>query len=139
MHRIRRKLAYATATVFVALMGVAGAGQATGKESPPRPPKVWTKGAYFIHGTYAVLQGWLAPRGQIATFYFEWGQTKAYGTILELAIEQEFGGYRTEEADEAIPGLRPHTKYHFRIVAHSPGGTSYGKDKTFRTRGRGTD
>jgi hypothetical protein len=138
MSRIRRKLAYATAMAGVAFC-LAGVGEATAKEAPPRPPKVWTKGAYFIHGTYAVLQGWLDPRGQTTTFYFELGKTTAYGISPELSIEQQFGGYRTEEADEAIPRLQPHTTYHFRIVAHSRGGTSHGKDKTFTTRGRGTD
>jgi hypothetical protein len=36
---------------------------------------------------------------------------------------------------EAIPKLRPKTTYHFRFVAHSDGGTTYGKDHTFTTPG----
>ena len=42
-------------------------------------------------------------------------------------------GFRNDEVIEAIPRLRHRTTYHFRLVAHSRGGTTYGRDKTFRT------
>jgi hypothetical protein len=49
--------------------------------------------------------------------------------------EHQLTGFRNDEVAEAIPKLRPRTTYHFRLVAHSRGGTTYGKDKTFRTLG----
>jgi hypothetical protein len=139
MHGSRRNITAAIPIFLIALMGVTGFASATVKERPIRPPKVWTMEATSIHGTYAELKGWVDARGQRTTFGFEFGTTQAYGTDLELSVEHELHSYRTVEVAEAIPGLRPHTTYHFRVYAHSRGGTTYGKDKTFRTRGRATD
>jgi hypothetical protein len=36
---------------------------------------------------------------------------------------------------ETIGGLEPNTTYHFRVVATSSAGTTYGEDKTFKTQG----
>ena len=33
----------------------------------------------------------------------------------------------------AASGLGPNTRYHYRLVAHSPAGTTRGRDRTFRT------
>jgi hypothetical protein len=57
------------------------------------------------------------------------------GRWVEGVYEELLSGNRGEEVLEAIPKLRHRTTYHFRLVAHSRGGTTYGKDKTFRTLG----
>jgi len=101
-------------------------------------PEVWSGEATFIHGTYVVLVGTVNPHHQVTTYWFELGKTTSYGIRPELAIEHWLLN-RREEADEAIPQLHPHTTYHFRLVAHNRRGTTYGKDKTFTTRGRNTD
>jgi hypothetical protein len=44
-----------------------------------------------------------------------------------------YGGYHPSEVEQAVDGLRPATTYHFRLVATSEGGVTYGKDETFRT------
>jgi hypothetical protein len=138
MRRLGRKLMYAAATVGVTLAVLSGTTPATANDRPHRPPEVWSGEATFIHGTYVVLVGTVNPHHQVTTYWFELGKTTSYGIRPELAIEHWLLN-RREEADEAIPQLHPHTTYHFRLVAHNRSGTTYGKDKTFTTRGRNTD
>ncbi|MBS0549182.1 MAG: hypothetical protein JSR24_15605 [Proteobacteria bacterium] len=101
---------------------------------PVNPPAVRSGKAAEVFGTYVVLEGWIDPRGQVTRYYFELGTTESYGISPELNDEHPIPAYRRGQVIEAIPGLRPRTTYHFRLVAHSRGGTTYGKDKTFRTR-----
>lgn len=56
--------------------------------------------------------------------------TEAYG---ERTPEHEVAGAGYEEEKEAITGLAPGTRYHYRIVARNSYGTSYGTDKSFST------
>jgi hypothetical protein len=100
---------------------------------PVNPPAVRSGKAVEVFGTYAVLDGWIDPRGQVTSYYYELGTTESYGIAPELNNEHPLPAYRRAQVIEAIPGLRPRTTYHFRLVAHSRGGTTYGKDKTFRT------
>jgi hypothetical protein len=130
---VRKELIYVVATVSAALPLLAGGASATATNRPLRPPEVRTGKALEVHGTYVVLQGWIDPRGQVTTYHFELGTTASYGISPELNDEHPMPGYRSEQVLEAIPQLRPRSTYHFRLVAHSRGGTTYGKDKTFRT------
>jgi hypothetical protein len=127
----KRTLSFVAAAATVVLVLCGGAG-AIAAEPAPKPPLVWSGQAISIKGTTVVLSGWVKPRGQLTTCRFEVGTTTSYNSFSE-PNEFEPHGYRNQEIFEAIPGLRPHTTYHFRLVAHSRGGTTYGKDKTFRT------
>ena len=127
-----RKLVYAAATLGVVLF--CGGARTTAAEPAPKPPGVWSGIALEVQGTTVVLQGWVKPRGEGTTYHFQLGMTKSYGIAPELN-EAFLAGYRNHEVSEAIPRLRHRTTYHFRLVAHSRGGTTYGKDKTFRTLG----
>lgn len=103
-------------------------------EPAAEAPGVRSGKALEVQGTYVVLRGWVDPRGQVTTYYFQLGTTTSYGIAPELN-EELLSGNRGEQVYEAIPQLRHRTTYHFRLVAHSRGGTTYGKDKTFRTLG----
>ena len=104
---------------------------------PPKAPGVATGDVLEVGGTTVVLQGWVAPRGQKTDYHYELGTTTSYGISPELSDEEAVRGFGWVNVLEAIPKLRPRTIYHFRLVAHSRGGTTYGKDKTFRTLGPG--
>jgi hypothetical protein len=95
-------------------------------------PKAWTSRVIGLHPTNAVLVGFVDPRGQLTTWFFEWGKTARYGNAPE-PNEEELIGSRNDEVAEGLTRLAPGTVYHYRLVANSRGGTSYGKDKTFRT------
>jgi hypothetical protein len=130
-----RKLAYVGVTIGTVLLLLCIGAQATAANRPLKPPEVWSGKAIEVQGTYVVLQGWVDPRGQVTSFHYELGTTTSYGISPELSDEQRLWGYWSDEVLEAIPRLRHRTTYHFRLVAHSRAGTTYGKDKTFRTLG----
>jgi hypothetical protein len=50
-------------------------------------------------------------------------------------LEEEWFGYEVNVEEEFAEELCPGTVYHFRVAAKSRVGTTYGKDRTFRTRG----
>jgi hypothetical protein len=119
---------------FGAILLLPGGGvAAAGADRPLKPPAVRTGRVLEVQGTYVILQGWVDPRGEVTSYYFQLGTTKSYGISPKLDDEQPNPGYRSESVYEAIPGLRPLTTYHFRLVADNRDGTTYGKDKTFKT------
>jgi hypothetical protein len=124
--RRRRPLGAATVGTVLLLWGSAGA---TATEPAP---KVWSGKATYIHGTTVLLSGWVDSRNLKTTCEFQVGTTTSYSVFSE-PNEYYADGIGNSEIYEGIPGLKPHTTYHFRLVAHSRGGTTYGKDKTFRT------
>jgi hypothetical protein len=126
-----RTLASVVATIGMALFPLCRDAQAKATGPASKPPEVWSGKAVKVQGTLVLLQGWVKPRGQMTTCYFEAGTTTSYGLVLPN--EHEPRGYRNNPIYESISWLRPRTTYHFRLVAHSRGGTTYGKDKTFRT------
>lgn len=103
---------------------------------PGPPPTVVTEEASAITQTSATLNATVNPNGEeIEACYFEWGTTTGYGELTECPSFLELSGTTNAAAVSAAitEGLRAGTTYHFRIVASSPSGTSYGEDQTFTT------
>ncbi len=80
----------------------------------------------------AALHGSLEPLGEPAGWYFEYGETTAYG----LRTSEE----TSESAGQVTPAvkianLKPYTTYHCRLVAHNAYGTTDGADGEFMTYG----
>lgn len=121
------------AVFFLGGVGQAASGAASGEPCPPLSPYAQT--SYAEAGrTEAVLIGFVNPRGVETTVQFEVGRNKSYGESTPPGPPEHFYyEYHPLEIDEAIDRLKPGTTYHYRIVATSEGGTTYGKDKTFKT------
>ena len=79
----------------------------------------------------ATLTGRVTVGHQQTAYFFEVGTSKRYGTLSAL-------GYRTQDGTVSVrvTGLRPATRYHYRLLAINADGTSSGADQTFRTRGQ---
>lgn len=93
-------------------------------------PIARTEPIYTLGYTSATLKGEVYGKGETTQFYFEYGTTEAYG---QSTAEHEIAGTRYEEEIEAVSGLTPGVRYHYRIVATNSYGTSYGADKSFST------
>jgi hypothetical protein len=78
----------------------------------------------------ATLNGSVNPRGSTATIYFQYGLTTSYGTNTPV---QTRNGNTVRDITANISGLLAGRTYHFRIVAHNGGGTSFGGDRTLTT------
>jgi hypothetical protein len=82
----------------------------------------------------ATLHGELNPDGESTHYFFEWGETKAYGhsTPGEPGAVTSAAGLTPVEA--SLDGLvTSATTYHYRLVGVNGLGTSYGSDREFTT------
>jgi hypothetical protein len=86
----------------------------------------------------ATVQGQVNTQGLAVTWLFEYGTTTSYSSATPLESIAA-GGPDTVSVNHALSGLKPSTKYHFRIVEtvgatpYAPSTTAYGPDMTFTT------
>src|SRR5438034_898779 len=99
--------------------------------STPTPtPAVTTNPATNIASSSATLNGSVNPRGTTTNVNFQYGLTTNYGSTTAMQTKT---GNTVQAVSANIIGLTASTTYHFRIVAHNGGGTSFGADRTFTT------
>jgi hypothetical protein len=95
-------------------------------------PSATTIGPKAVSFDSAVLQGFVNPNGSDASYYFQYGVTRAYGGQTAIAD----AGAGTHNVAVALPvsGLQPLTVYHYRLVAVNAAGASMGGDQTLLTK-----
>ena len=104
----------------------------------PLPPDVETFNATAIGTTSAGLQGEINPNNLETTYRFDYGPTGAYGFSIPVPERSAGDDGSPLVVIESIGGLTPDTEYHFRLVATNDEGTTFGPDRTFRTRASAT-
>ncbi len=94
-------------------------------------PSVTTEAATSIQETQVTLHGSVNPDESETNYYFQYGETAAYGS----STSEGAAGSGTSSVPEqaSLSHLEPNEVYHYRLVASSPAGTSYGTDRTFTT------
>lgn len=111
--------------VFVA--DASGVVDIFGPDIPVSP--VVTEASYSaVDSGSASLSARIETGSAPSTYHFEYGTTAAYGSSTESSTTS---GRPVVSA--RVEGLVPNTEYHFRLVAESIGGTTYGSDVSFRT------
>jgi hypothetical protein len=98
-------------------------------------PTVVTGPASGIKVTEAKVEGTVNPQGAPTTYYFEYGATTDYGSKEPFSAKGIGYGHDALAVAETLSGLAATTEYHYRVVAVSPEGTTYGADETFTTNG----
>jgi hypothetical protein len=94
-------------------------------------PTVTTEPATDVSASEATLIGTVNPNGSDSHYHFEYGPTTSYGSST---TQSDSGfGETIVVASARIAGLTAGTTYHYRIVASSWAGTSYGADHTLTT------
>ncbi len=115
------------------LSGIGGAGRnlQLHTEYTPRPPTATTESVSGVQETQAALNGSVNPNGLSTHYYFQYGTTTSYGS----STPESSAGSSTVAVHESLTatGLEPGTTYHYRLVASSVGGTTYGSDRTLTT------
>jgi hypothetical protein len=95
------------------------------------PPIVSTGAASGVTTTSVTLAGMVDPAGLQTSYEFQLGETAEYGGAQ---IFGNAGGGAGEEAvATTLSYLVPGVTYHYRVVATSVDGTTYGADRTFTT------
>lgn len=105
--------------------------------TPPGPtaPTATTGNAMYITETSATLNGTVNPNGTSTTAYFQYGTTVTYGN--STAFQSVGNGTSSLSISDTLAGLSPGYTYHYRIVAASSAGTTYGSDMVFTTTSSG--
>lgn len=99
--------------------------------TPGQPPTANTDPATAVGASSATLNGDSNPQGFATNVWFQYGTSTAYGSSTG---QQGIGSGSTDTAfSAAISGLAASTTYHFRAVAQSTAGTTYGTDAVFTT------
>ena len=96
----------------------------------PLPPSVLTNPASALGVDSATLNGAVNPHGVSADVTFEYGTDTSYGTTV-TADQSPVSGDLAYAVSKSISGLSGGITYHYRVVAVSTGGTTYGSDSTF--------
>ncbi len=93
-----------------------------------------TEAATEITQNSALLNAKYEGTGEDTHYYFEWGQTTAYGHKTAIPPGED-AGVTTEltHVSSEITGLEPGFTYHYRVVAENSIGVSKGTDKSFKT------
>ena len=82
----------------------------------------------------ATLHGEVNPEGNETACHFEYGTTKAYGTLVPCQPELVGEGSEFNAEAVTISGLKANTQYHFRLGAKTPGiPVIDGADQVFTT------
>ena len=99
-------------------------------EFVPRPGAI-TGPARRITPTTAALTGSVNPNSKATAYRFQFGRTAGYGSQSPLASAG--AGLALRPVGAQLRGLTPNALYHYRVVARSSAGTTFGADRTFRT------
>jgi hypothetical protein len=103
-------------------------------------PKATTEAASSIKASSATLKGTVNPEGSSTSYWFEYdkteykeGETTSHGTKIPIGGESVGSGTSNVSVQQTPTGLGANTTYHYRLIAESQAGKSYGTDKTLKT------
>jgi hypothetical protein len=98
---------------------------------PPKPVAISQSVTEDVEGF--TLHGSVNPNGAETTYFFEFGITEAYGQSFPSTEAGVGSGVAPVSVSQLVKGLPPGVPYHYRLVAHNAGGTSFGEDEFFIT------
>jgi hypothetical protein len=97
----------------------------------PDEPLAETTAPEAVGYDNATLSATIDPHGTKTSYYFEYGTGQTYGGhTAEVTVGS---GTSDVQAVQSVDHLAEDTTYHFRVVATTSYGTTYGADRTFST------
>ena len=122
-----------TGTRVVALLAACGALGLPGVASAASPTaQTLVPDRTLLTDSYALLSGTLNPNGVNVVYQFEWGRTTGYGHATP--VTSAGNGKADVPVDVSLDTLKPDTRYHYRLVVRTDGGTEIdGSDQSFTT------
>jgi lysophospholipase L1-like esterase len=94
-------------------------------------PFIRTDAPLYVTKTGAMLNGAIRPNDHSIRYYFEYGQTTAYGQTTKAYALDTTQGEATVSVD--VSSLAEDTTYHYRLIGKSSGETYSGGNMTFTT------
>jgi hypothetical protein len=108
-----------------------GDGSVTITYAPQPAPDATTGSASNVTDTTGTVAGTVNPNSLATTYHVEYGTDSSYGR--RTADGSAGNGYFAANVSGSLTGLQPATVYHYRLVATSASGTTYGVDQSFET------
>ena len=110
-----------------------GTTEPTPVSKPPAvvAPEVVTDQGSSASSSTVVLNGKVKPNGASTTYWFEYGETTAFGT--RSTVQAVGSGYSFIGTPAYITGLKANTPYYFRLSAKNKIATVNGETFIFRT------
>ena len=113
-----------------------GADRTFRTPSGPALPGISSTVARDVGTDSASLRSRIDPNRGATSYHFEYGLSTSYGSRTP---ERQIGsGDSRVSVADAIGGLQPYRRYHFRVVATNEAGRSVSGDRTFTTQRRPT-
>ncbi|MDQ1732481.1 MAG: hypothetical protein QOK10_2640 [Pseudonocardiales bacterium] len=94
-------------------------------------PVIATGSPCGVSPTTAVLRAWVSTRQLAGTYRLQWGLSASYGSQSAAAPLAALD--YSQAVTLRVSGLRASTRYHWRIVATTAAGTTFGPDRWFNT------
>ncbi|MBI5400569.1 MAG: hypothetical protein HZB12_00420 [Candidatus Yonathbacteria bacterium] len=115
-------------TVSFQISSTGGTGGSTGTLLPT----VTTQSATNVAGDYALLNGYVDPRGTSdTTYWFEWGTNANQGGQNQTTRYNQ--GSVASNVSASLSGLMQNATYYYRAVAQNSQGVVYGATYSFTT------
>jgi hypothetical protein len=96
-------------------------------------PSVSSAGAASITKSSATIRGNVNPNGWDTSYWFEFGETANLGNVT--AFQSAGGGKVAVNVSAVLSGLKPSTRYYYRVNAQNQFGTVNGAVLSFDTAG----
>jgi hypothetical protein len=96
-------------------------------------PSIELEAVSSVEFSSATLSAKINPQEAPTRYRFEYGPDTSYGTSLPASEAPAGSGSETVTVKQLADGLTAGSTYHYRLVAVSSEGTTYGPDKVFRT------
>jgi hypothetical protein len=98
-------------------------------------PTIGQIGTKSVGATIATLWAEIDPNGDDTTYYFEYGPTTSYGSVMPVSHADAGQGIDNTNVEQSVSGLASGVTYHYRLVAVNAQGTTASSDQTFTTFG----
>jgi DNA-binding beta-propeller fold protein YncE len=108
-------------------------GQIRTFKTMPAVAGALTEEASELLPTSATLHGSLQPKGMDTHYYFEYGETEAFGSTSPAPPGVDAGSGAEASASTKLTGLQPDTTYYYRLVAANALGATVAEVKSFKT------
>lgn len=128
----------ASTTYHLRVVATSAGGTVTGRDrsfktpANPAPPGLSTNSAVQIGPRGATLRGGVDPNRANTTYRFQYGTTTKYGRLTpRLNVGS---GDKRVNVSAPVSGLKPYTRYHYRLTATNSAGVVNSGDRSFVTQ-----
>ena len=120
-----------SATIVCAMLTLAATALCVSQALAAGSPSATTGTSQQVQFASATVTGTVNAAGAATSYYFQYGTSSAYD--LQTSAASAGSGSSNVAVQQSLSGLTAKTTYHYRLVATSSAGTTFGNDAMFTT------